>query len=70
MRSLVLAVMMWLDAMMGLDFDLTGRFRRSLVLLRGAHRSHRQFETVARCGVGCGGKCWNGEGERANSDQA
>ena len=70
MRSLVLAVMMWLDAMMGLDFDLTGRFRRSLVLLRGAHRPHRQLETVAGCGVRCGGKYWNGEGERASSDQA
>jgi hypothetical protein len=69
MHSPLPDVMMSSDApMMGLD--LAGLFRRSLVLLRGAHRSHRQLETVAWRGVRCRGKCWNDEGKGANRDQA
>jgi hypothetical protein len=68
----VLGVVVRFDVVMGLDFDRVGFFRHplALVLLRGAHRSHRQFETVAWYDVGCGGKRWNDKGESADGDQA
>jgi hypothetical protein len=73
MHSPVLDVVMMFDGpMMGLDFDRVGFFRhpRALVPLRGAHRSHRQLETVARFDVGCRGKRWNDEGDCGSGDHA
>jgi hypothetical protein len=44
--------------------------RVALVLLRGAHRPHRQFETRIAFDIGCRGKRWNEENEGAGRDQA
>jgi hypothetical protein len=47
-------------------FGLTRRV--ALVLLRSAHRAHRQFETPLN--VECCSECWDEEGESANHHQA
>ena len=43
--------------------------RVALVLLRSAHRPHRQFETRTLLGAGRQGKRWNDDGESAKGDQ-
>src|ERR1700733_5450367 len=65
------AMAMMLDAGMGLRPNRAGLFGcpRALVLLRRAHRPHRQFETRTLLGAGRQGKRWNDDGESAKGDQ-
>jgi hypothetical protein len=65
------AMVMMFDAVMGLRPNRAGLFGcpRALVLLRRAHRPHRQFETRALLGAGRQGKHWNDDGESAKGDQ-
>jgi hypothetical protein len=44
--------------------------RVALVLLRSAHRPHRQFETSVAFDIGCRGKRWDEDDEGAGRDQA
>ena len=44
--------------------------RVALVLLRSAHRPHRQFETRVAFDIGCSGKRWDDDDEGAGRDQA
>jgi hypothetical protein len=48
---------------------LIGFPRRTLILLRGTHRSHRQLERSAVLGTGRKGKLWGGYRKDANCRQ-
>ncbi len=70
-RPVVRVMVPWTVLWHEVRFFRRGPGRRvALVLLWGAHRAHRQFETTGLIKVGCRGKRWNREGEGASGDQA